>query len=82
MPKPGEKKEEVKPPKVGGQTAPAKIVVSLPADATFIVDDYTSPAHSDTQIVLSSPLVQYMCTYVLKNLRRSAMARCEPSKNT
>jgi uncharacterized protein (TIGR03000 family) len=73
MPKPGDKKpedkkpEDIKKPEIGGRAAPAKIIVSLPADATLIIDDYTSPARSDTQIVMSSPLgADQTRTYVLK----------------
>jgi uncharacterized protein (TIGR03000 family) len=73
MPKPGDKKpedkkpEELKTPDIGGRAAPAKIIVSLPADATLTIDEYTSPARSDMHIVMSSPLgVDQTRTYVLK----------------
>ncbi len=47
--------------------APGKIVVSMPADARFTIDDYTSPARSDTHIVVSAPLRgDETRTYVLK----------------
>ncbi len=72
MPKPGDKKPEDKKPEdikkpIGAQTAPAKLVVSLPADATLTIDDYTSPARSETHIVMSNPLgADQTRTYVLK----------------
>jgi uncharacterized protein (TIGR03000 family) len=42
--------------RIGGPGAPARIVVSMPGDARFTIDDYTSPARSETHIVVSSPL--------------------------
>ena len=66
---PGEKKEEKPKEEIKkpiGMTAPAKIIVSLPADATLTIDDYTSPARSDTHIIVSSPLgIDDTRTYVL-----------------
>jgi uncharacterized protein (TIGR03000 family) len=67
---PGEKPKEEKPKeelnKPIGQTAPARIVVSLPADARLTIDEYTSPALSDTHIIVSSPLgTEQTRTYVL-----------------
>jgi uncharacterized protein (TIGR03000 family) len=50
-----------------GLAAPARITVSLPADARLTIDDYTSPARSDTHIIVSSPMgVEQTRTYVLK----------------
>ena len=72
------KKEEMKKdlpmPKIGGgggqvraQPAPARITVSMPADARFTIDDYISPARSDTHIIVCSPLAANETkTYVLK----------------
>jgi uncharacterized protein (TIGR03000 family) len=67
---PGDKKEEKKKEEIKkpiGMVAPARIIVSLPADATLIIDDYTSPGRSDTHIIVSSPLgTDQTRTYVLK----------------
>ena len=53
MPEP--KKEEIKKP-VGTLGAPARITVSMPADARFSFDNYTSPAKSDTHVIVSAPM--------------------------
>jgi uncharacterized protein (TIGR03000 family) len=69
---PGDKKPEEKKPEdlkkpIGSFGAPAKLIVSMPADARFTIDSYTSPAKSDTHIVVSSPLSKEETkTYVLK----------------
>src|SRR5207248_283539 len=64
---PPPKKEEINPPKTGSLGAPARIVVSMPADARFSFDNYTSPVKSDTHIIVSSPLgTAETKTYVLK----------------
>lgn len=66
---PGEKKPEKPPEEINkpiGQKAPARIVVSLPADARLTIDDYTSPALSDTHIIECSALgTEETRTYVL-----------------
>jgi uncharacterized protein (TIGR03000 family) len=60
------KKEEIKKP-ISSIGAPGRIVVSLPADARLSIDEYTSPARSDTHIVVSGPLgAEETKTYVLK----------------
>ena len=53
--KPDDKKPDDKKP-IGALGAPARITVSMPADARFTIDDYTSPARSDTHIIVSGPL--------------------------
>jgi uncharacterized protein (TIGR03000 family) len=66
---PGDKKDEKKDgdKPIGGLVAPGTIVVSMPADARFTIDDYTSPAQSDKHIVVSAPLgAEETRTYVLK----------------
>ena len=53
--KPEDKKpEDTKP--IGALGAPARIVVSMPADARFTIDDYTTPARSATHVIVSAPL--------------------------
>jgi uncharacterized protein (TIGR03000 family) len=60
------KPEDVKKP-IGGVSAPARIVVSMPGDARFTIDDYVSPARSDTHVIVSPPLAPDQTrTYVLK----------------
>ena len=63
---PSDKKpEDTKP--IGALGAPARIVVSMPADARFTIDDYTSPARSATHVIVSPPLAQDQTrTYALK----------------
>jgi len=57
---PSDKKPEDKKPEgtkpIGALGAPARIVVSMPADARFTIDDYTSPARSATHVIVSGPL--------------------------
>jgi len=50
MPKPDTKKPEVSLP------TPATIVVSLPADAKLLVDDYATTSTSDTRVFVSPSL--------------------------
>jgi uncharacterized protein (TIGR03000 family) len=64
--KPEDKKPEDKKP-IGALGAPARIVVSMPADARFTIDDYTTPARSATHVIVSSPLgADETRTYSLK----------------
>jgi uncharacterized protein (TIGR03000 family) len=64
--KPEPKKEEIKKP-IGSFGAPARIVVSMPADARFSFENYTSPVKSDTHVIVSAPLgTAETKTYVLK----------------
>jgi len=53
--KPEDKKPDDKKP-IGALGAPARIVVSMPADARFTIDDYTTPARSATHVIVSAPL--------------------------
>jgi uncharacterized protein (TIGR03000 family) len=63
---PTDKKPEDKKP-IGALGAPARIIVSMPADSRFTIDGYTSPARSDTHIIVSGPLgAEETRTYVLK----------------
>jgi uncharacterized protein (TIGR03000 family) len=69
MPEP--KKDDKKPEDVGKPIgalgAPARIVVSMPADARFTIDDYTTPARSATHVIVSPPLGEDQTrTYALK----------------
>jgi uncharacterized protein (TIGR03000 family) len=65
-PKKDGKPEEVGKP-IGSAGAPARIIVSMPAGSRFTIDDYTSPARSETHVIVSPPLAEDQTrTYALK----------------
>jgi uncharacterized protein (TIGR03000 family) len=69
---PSDKKPEDKKPDevgkpIGSAGARARIIVSMPADSRFTIDDYTSPARSETHVIVSGPLADDQTrTYALK----------------